>query len=483
MSETSEEENVCAICWDEFSHPKILPCRHTFCKACLKGYQKKTSDFEEIKCPVCRQTHTLDERGLDSFLDNYFVHLRPSDQPEMLCCSICYEEAILKTCSHCSEKHCPSCRKSHTLALRIAGESYEHGSDSESDKNETEDFVDRDITDEASVPFHLMFSGQTIRTQFNAKLVSAFKTGSMTNSSEEDQQPPIYTLFQNGKDRILVVLDTGPEIVEYKEDGTETNRFMFPCRISDIIMTPTGRTLFVNPGDPFVLEITLKQIYPFAPCKGCRPICLAPFNDGRIVVTGFAIPSTQDEETEEGERERKGMLLLYDKTGKLLKEVKEGTDGPVLRFPMNIAVSHINNKICVADQDLKCVLIFSDTCDLLARYDAGQSTRRMGLFWNPREFVPFCLCHDPEGNIIVPNTVDSLIHVLNPDGNFLGYILTRDKEGFGHPAGIMMDPTNSRIWLGDRIDGKIRIYEISSYKNSFNQQDMYNPYNFRLNFD
>jgi sugar lactone lactonase YvrE len=414
---------------------------------------------------------------LNGLFDNYFVRLRPPEQPELLCCSICYEETILKTCSHCAEKHCPNCRESHKLALKLAGEDYEHSSDSDENATGDLDLDDRDLTDEANVPFNLIL-GQTIRTQFNAKLLSTFKVTSMMNTAEEGRNPPIYSIFLLAEDRYMVILNTGPETVEYNPDGSETNRWTFPCGITDITETPDKRVLFVHPGDCFILEIDIRdtrRISIFAPCKECRPICLTSFKDGRLVVAGFVVRKESREREEEEEEDRKGTMLIYDKYGKLIKEVSGGTNGPILRCPMCVSINHFNNSICVADQDLNCVTIFSETGELLTRYDGGQSTSRFGLFWNHAEFVPQSLCHDSDGNIIVANTVDGLLHVLQPDGKFLGYVLTRDTEQFGRPSGIMMDVKN-RVWIGDRVDGKIRIYEISSYKNSFNQQESLNPF-------
>lgn len=468
MSDTDEDENVCAICWEAFTQPKFLRCRHTFCKSCLKGYLKKTENSTEIKCPICRGTQKLNKEGLDGLLDNYFAHRRLPDQPELLCCSVCFEEAILKTCLHCLEKHCPTCRQSHKLALKIAGESCEYDADSESDDDTPVDFDDKDLTDEPNVPFSVLMSGQVVQTQINVKLISAFKVKSMENSAEEDQNPPIYTIFPKGDNRFLIIINVGPEIVEYEPDGTEINRLTFSGSISDMRETANNRILFVHPKDPFVLEINgQNRITIFAQCKGCRPITLAPFQDGRIAVAGFVIPV---EEKEEKEGEKAAMLIIYDKAGKMIRELTEGPDGPILRFPMGISVSSFNNNICVADQDSRCAIITDENCNLIKRYDAGRTFREFRFLWNPTEFAPIAVCNDPDGNFIVANTADGLLHVLDPNGTFLGYILTKDAEGFGHPAGIMMDDKN-RIWLGDRLDGKIRIYEISSYKNSFDVRD------------
>lgn len=297
----------------------------------------------------------------------------------------------------------------------------------------------------------------------------------MQNSAEEDQNPPIYTIIPQGNNRFLTIINIGPEAVVYEPDGTEIDRFIFNCSISDMIETINHHILFVNPKDPFVLEFNAQnRITIFAQCKGCRPITLAPFQDGRIAVAGFTIPV--EDKKEENEVERAGMLIVYDKNGQMIRELTEGPDGPILRFPVCLSISSFNNNICIADQDSRCVIITDDNCNLIRRYDAGRTFGEFRFLWNPTEFVPLAVCNDPDGNFIVANTTDGLLHFLDPNGTFLGYILTRDAEGFGHPAGIMMDDKN-RIWLGDRLDGKIRIYEISSYKNSFDVRDsVQSPY-------
>lgn len=43
------------------------------------------------------------------------------------------------------------------------------------------------------------------------------------------------------------------------------------------------------------------------------------------------------------------MLIIYDKVGKMIRELIEGLDGLILRFLMGIFVSFFNNNICVVD--------------------------------------------------------------------------------------------------------------------------------------
>lgn len=49
-SELSRIENqTCTICFDNFTHPVTLPCRHVFCEHCIFEWLDK-----ENTCPVCR---------------------------------------------------------------------------------------------------------------------------------------------------------------------------------------------------------------------------------------------------------------------------------------------------------------------------------------------------------------------------------------------------------------------------------------------
>ncbi|XP_078584375.1 uncharacterized protein LOC144866691 [Branchiostoma floridae x Branchiostoma japonicum] len=64
------EELTCSICLKLITRPKMLPCRHTFCQACLKklGGREKT-----LKCPYCCESVTLPRQRIAGLPDNYLV--------------------------------------------------------------------------------------------------------------------------------------------------------------------------------------------------------------------------------------------------------------------------------------------------------------------------------------------------------------------------------------------------------------------------
>jgi hypothetical protein len=58
-SATNNMENTlsCSICIDRFKTPKVLPCLHSFCEACLSSHIIQTAKLgvTQFLCPICRE--------------------------------------------------------------------------------------------------------------------------------------------------------------------------------------------------------------------------------------------------------------------------------------------------------------------------------------------------------------------------------------------------------------------------------------------
>ncbi|NWW65344.1 TRI59 protein, partial [Ifrita kowaldi] len=51
-----EEELTCAICFSIFQDPRVLPCSHTFCRACLQERLQPSDELPSgrcLSCPIC----------------------------------------------------------------------------------------------------------------------------------------------------------------------------------------------------------------------------------------------------------------------------------------------------------------------------------------------------------------------------------------------------------------------------------------------
>ena len=122
-NELVTDDLMCALCLDNFSRPKILPCGHTFCFACLDQYLSCTENArKQMKCPICQATSKITRRTLEKVPDNYTVkniissveNLRKLTESKSETCGFCEEPCDLtNVCKSCSLWLCSTCTKGH----------------------------------------------------------------------------------------------------------------------------------------------------------------------------------------------------------------------------------------------------------------------------------------------------------------------------------------------------------------------------------
>uniref|UniRef100_A0A1X7TG97 RING-type domain-containing protein n=1 Tax=Amphimedon queenslandica TaxID=400682 RepID=A0A1X7TG97_AMPQE len=118
LCKKNEEENdeipsTCTVCQDTYSDPRILPCLHSFCKGCLS---KLASISTSVKCPLCRNEHTLSPKGVDELLPNTQLARKVetlSTTKEISKCDQCEETNVVSFCSNCESFLCEFCDKAH----------------------------------------------------------------------------------------------------------------------------------------------------------------------------------------------------------------------------------------------------------------------------------------------------------------------------------------------------------------------------------
>ncbi len=128
----------CPVCFNLFENPHVLPCQHTYCKACINSLFDKTS--KTLNCPICRVKHNL-PNGVDSLTANFTIkrlielesmevaaqeqvvpearqspvkeksprHQQASRSSANAKCISCQRFTRLRVCSHCSYMLCSDC--------------------------------------------------------------------------------------------------------------------------------------------------------------------------------------------------------------------------------------------------------------------------------------------------------------------------------------------------------------------------------------
>ncbi|XP_025080022.1 E3 ubiquitin-protein ligase TRIM33-like, partial [Pomacea canaliculata] len=114
-------ERECAVCTNDFTTPKILPCGHLLCRQCVISWMDSKSD---AGCPLCT-CPIVEHQGNSSQIAADVVDALPTDSvleaivesASILVkdgmCTVCEDLKAEYICIQCLEKMCPSCRKIH----------------------------------------------------------------------------------------------------------------------------------------------------------------------------------------------------------------------------------------------------------------------------------------------------------------------------------------------------------------------------------
>ncbi|KAF4526901.1 hypothetical protein B566_EDAN014523 [Ephemera danica] len=107
----------CFLCNDTFCAPKVLPCFHTFCQACLEKHQDHP---EKVSCPQCKHECILPPQGIAGLLSDYAVNnlleaIAPSIDGVLPRCTGCKskESSAVGRCLDCANYLCPNCVMAH----------------------------------------------------------------------------------------------------------------------------------------------------------------------------------------------------------------------------------------------------------------------------------------------------------------------------------------------------------------------------------
>ncbi|XP_002734345.1 E3 ubiquitin-protein ligase TRIM71-like [Saccoglossus kowalevskii] len=117
-----EDYFSCSICFEQYKDPKILPCLHTFCEACLLSLVDST-DSTQVSCPTCKEgagatmtTRELrDLRGNELMMSlvKIFNERRKVTRDEGEC-EVCEADIASHICVDCPQYLCPMCTETHT---------------------------------------------------------------------------------------------------------------------------------------------------------------------------------------------------------------------------------------------------------------------------------------------------------------------------------------------------------------------------------
>ncbi|XP_064395345.1 E3 ubiquitin-protein ligase TRIM45-like [Halichondria panicea] len=121
-------DTTCHICLEQYKHPKLLPCGHTFCLHCLvKMEEANTNPGANICCPECRTNHTI-TNGPSSLLTDYTMLWEVQtlawraglDERRSVCGGCPDGRDCLCFCIDCDDFLCSFCVQAHKRMKTLA---------------------------------------------------------------------------------------------------------------------------------------------------------------------------------------------------------------------------------------------------------------------------------------------------------------------------------------------------------------------------
>ena len=66
----------CAVCFESYVQPRILPCDHSFCERCVNQLKAAST----IRCPMCKSSHDVSKIRPDFRLQQFLDALKETKQ-------------------------------------------------------------------------------------------------------------------------------------------------------------------------------------------------------------------------------------------------------------------------------------------------------------------------------------------------------------------------------------------------------------------
>lgn len=136
------------------------------------------------------------------------------------------------------------------------------------------------------------------------------------------------------------------------------------------------------------------------------------------------------------------LVLRISKDGRVENEFQKNVRGePIFSRPLFVCENILNQNICVSDIDFK-VIFLNLSGEVCFNYKGIQPAGRR------TSFEPRGIACDGEGNILVADVGNDVIHLLKSDGEFVTHVLSSISP-ISQPWGVFVDSKN-RVWVVER---------------------------------
>ncbi|XP_078311348.1 uncharacterized protein LOC144618676 [Crassostrea virginica] len=146
--------------------------------------------------------------------------------------------------------------------------------------------------------------------------------------------------------------------------------------------------------------------------------------------------------------DKEAQIARYSKTGKEIQIIQKDSNckEQELYSKPRYITENINGDICASDYK-KCAVVVVNK--------SGQ--HRFSYTGQGSVFYPWGICTDVLGHILLCNSVDNTVHLLDQDGGFLSAILS-PQQGLEFPRGLCVDDENN-LYVGQYGTNTVLVFK------------------------
>lgn len=211
--------------------------------------------------------------------------------------------------------------------------------------------------------------------------------------------------------------------------------------VNSIAVNKAGNLLISSPTDKKIVVLTEQQQVedfidtgPFIP----EGICVAQNGDVFVALHQSEFSCSKSV----------GKIHRYSSRGILIFSSQyDSNDKELFSYPFIVA-ENANGDIWVIDLQASKLIVLNGKGQFRFFY----SGNAMGTNWAPRGVVS-----NNKGQVLIADNENDVVHLVDPDGQFLEFVLTR-KDGLCKPYSVTMD-TDGRFYLGNVGNSTIQVFD------------------------
>ncbi|OWF37611.1 uncharacterized protein LOC110467223 [Mizuhopecten yessoensis] len=249
-------------------------------------------------------------------------------------------------------------------------------------------------------------------------------------------------------DGVWIASSDSTELVEMDNDGERVRSVEMVSGIEGISVSPLSGRLWMCCDDSTIREMTLPESAdsPPEPAQirfetGCMCICVT-YNEYIVIGTYMDV-------------------TIYSQDGEVILS-SQNVPGSHIVKPYKIAACKKTRRIAVADwDDAVCggednpnVAVFNDRLEFLHRYNGVTKLLKKRKSETTR-FLPYDLCFDPQGLLLVVDYKIRCINVIDTEGRFLRLLLALPSSTM---SPICLSFHDNQLWVGCS-DKSLKVYK------------------------